>query len=166
MYSDDPEEPEIITDMISINTSASESSQQEHNDAGVLLLDQDGIQIIEKELSTNEYGVFQYILIKNETQSNIHAYVHHMRINGNEVGGTLDVGVITPEKRAKKALGFMNSDLNKAGIKTVQTIEASVRFVDDDTHTMLLEDIDIVIGEGTETKVTGCGYALNSCSEL
>lgn len=149
-FSDDNEEPDFVTAPGKITTSAFDSYYQEYDDSGEVLIDDEKFKVVAKELSTNEFGAFQYFYIENNTDRKVHLCASEITANSKPVPGLeLNYSDIGAGKKDREAINFTNSDLRKAGVKSLESVGANLTFFDAETREVLLSRT-ISIGGDTE----------------
>lgn len=114
----------VDTDVITVETSISDSYTQEYDDSGEILVDTDGIKIIGKGLSTNDsfWGPGVILYIENNTDQNITVQVRDVSINGFMVDSSMSEDVAAGRK-AMSAVQFFSTDLENNSIDNISDVE-------------------------------------------
>ena len=138
-YASDSNNPDVLTDIVQIKTSAY-GIKQDIDDSGEILIDHNGIKVIKKELSTNEIsGILQYLLIYNETDNRLKITAKKREINGISLDKEIIVSQdIEPGKWARDFVSF--SDSKTKGIKNVESMSALLSFYDIESEEQLFEE--------------------------
>ncbi|MEE1085911.1 MAG: hypothetical protein U0L05_01885 [Schaedlerella sp.] len=123
----------VTSDMISINTSISETYTQTYDDNGDVLYEANGIRIIKKEIGEDIlYGPEVILYIENNSDKGIVVQSRNTSINGFMVEPMLSAEVLAG-KKIVTSMTFLAEDLETNGIDTVESIETSFAIINLDT---------------------------------
>ena len=111
-------------------------------------MDENGIRIVKKEFTLNDYigGVDFYI--ENNSGRAIKIIATDNTVNGNKSESTLTLNAIENGKVATESVSFTNTELSNMGINRIDCISSHFTFVDADTEEVILEK-DFLFSEDT-----------------
>lgn len=114
------------TDMVTVETSVADGYVQEVDDSGDVLLEQDGIKIVGKGLSSDDsfWGPGLILYVENNSEQNITVQARDVSINGFMVESSMSEDVVAG-KKAMSAVQFFSSDLEENSITDIQEVEFS-----------------------------------------
>lgn len=112
------------TDVIKVDTSIAHSYVQKYDDSGNVLVDYNGIRIIEKGLSENGsfWGPGVVLYIENNSEQDITVQVRDVSINGYMVESMISEEVLIGKKSITD-LQFLSNDLKENDITKIEDIE-------------------------------------------
>lgn len=136
----------VLTDPVTINTSAADTYTQTYDDSGTSLYENGGIRIIGKGLSTDDsfWGPGVILYIENNTEQDITVQVRDVSVNGFMVESSMSEHVVAG-KKALSDVQFFSSDLEDNGITDITDVEFSFIIFDSDTYETLYESDAISI---------------------
>lgn len=122
------------SDTIRIATSMDGTSEQEVDDSGTVVVDKDGIKITIKEADNEEsfWGADIYIYVENNTEKNVTVQADSTSINGFMVEPYFSCDVAAG-KKAFDSITFMESDLEKNNITSIDNMEIKFHVYDTDS---------------------------------
>lgn len=117
-------EPYLDTNAIQIKTSIADTFEYTYDDSGDVVYEGNGVRIVLKGLSEDEsfIGPSLVVYIENLGDKNITVQVRDVSINGFMVDSVFSCDVVAG-KRAVDTVTFMESDLEKNEITTIEEIE-------------------------------------------
>ena len=123
------------SDVITIDTSVAEGFEQPVDDSGDILVDENGIKIINKGLSKDSSFLGPEILlyIENDYDSDIVVQVRDVSVNGFMVDAMMSEEVLIG-KKSFSAVTFLSSDLEKNGIKDIEEVELYFTIINNNTY--------------------------------
>lgn len=121
----------FITDTIRIETDANPAFIQKVDDSGTVLVEQNGVRIIMKELLTEQefWGAELLLFIENNSGQDISVTVKDVTANGLAVNPLFYADVLSGTK-AFAGLGFLENDLKENGIRDIREIELYFNVID------------------------------------
>ena len=121
----------FITDTIRIETDANPAFIQKVDDSGTVLVEQNGVRIIMKELLTEQefWGAELLLFIENDSGQDISVTVKDVTANGLAVNPLFYADVLSGTK-AFAGLGFLENDLKEKGISDIREIELYFNVID------------------------------------
>ncbi len=121
----------FITDTIRIETDANPAFIQKVDDSGTVLVEQNGVRIIMKELLTEQefWGAELLLFIENNSGQDISVTVKDVTANGLAVNPLFYADVLSGTK-AFAGLGFLENDLKEKGISDIREIELYFNVID------------------------------------
>jgi hypothetical protein len=121
----------FITDTIRIETDANPAFIQKVDDSGTVLVEQNGVRIIMKELLTEQefWGAELLLFIENDSGQDISVTVKDVTANGLAVNPLFYADVLSGTK-AFAGLGFLENDLKENGIRDIREIELYFNVID------------------------------------
>lgn len=116
----------VDSDKIKIDTSAVDDYEQKYDDSGNVLVEKDGIKIIEKGLSKDGsfWGPGVILYIENNSDKDITVQVRDVSVNGFMVDSSMSEDVAAG-KRALSAVQFFSTDLEENSITDITSAEFS-----------------------------------------
>lgn len=119
------------TDTIRIETDANPAFIQKVDDSGTVLVEQNGVRIIMKELLTEQefWGAELLLFIENNSGQDISVTVKDVTANGLAVNPLFYADVLSGTK-AFAGLGFLENDLKEKGISDIREIELYFNVID------------------------------------
>ncbi|HQC64369.1 MAG TPA: hypothetical protein PK459_04640 [Anaerolineaceae bacterium] len=119
------------TDTIRIETDANPAFIQKVDDSGTVLVEQNGVRIIMKELLTEQefWGAELLLFIENNSGQDISVTVKDVTANGLAVNPLFYADVLSGTK-AFAGLGFLENDLKENGIRDIREIELYFNVID------------------------------------
>lgn len=136
----------IKTDVISVTTSIDSSYVQTIDDSGALVVDQDGVRIVAKELDDTDsfWGADIYLFIENNSGQDIMVQAREVSINGFMISPVFSTDVING-KVAFSELTFFESDLEANSIDRITELELSFHIVNSDSWDTIFDTDSVVI---------------------
>jgi len=121
----------FITDTIRIETDANPAFIQKVDDSGTVLVEQNGVRIIMKELLTEQefWGAELLLFIENNSGQDISVTVKDVTANGLAVNPLFYADVLSGTK-VITGLGFLENDLKENGIRDIREIELYFNVID------------------------------------
>lgn len=134
------------SDLIQLQTSAAGSHQQAYDDAGTVLVDQDGIKIVYRGLETGGLmGPSMLLYLENNTDQSVTVQQRNMSLNGFMIDGIFSCEV-EAGKKAVDDISIFDSDLEENGITELENGELSFHiFATDGWNTIF--DTDMIAVE-------------------
>lgn len=133
IFTTDEWEDYLDTDPIVLKTSAADSYQQPVDDSGDTAYEADGIRIVVKGLSEDDFlGPSIVVFIENTSGQSIMVQARDVSINGFMVEPIFSAEVISG-KKAVSSITFMNSELEENEITAIETVELSFYIFDSST---------------------------------
>lgn len=133
---------------IHIERHLAEPYEQEYDDSGEVLLDENNIKIVAKDLQTDDYGrLCQYLYIENNSEKSFTVQVRNVSINGFMADPFMSVDVM-PGKVAIDEMSFYMTELAEYDIETVEdveNIELSLHIFDSSSYDSLVDTDPIVL---------------------
>lgn len=116
----------VDTDMIKVDTSIAEGFEQKVDDAGEVLVEQNGVKIVGKGLSENDsiWGPGVILYIENNSEKDITIQTRDVSVNGFMVDPIISEDVVAG-KKAMSAVQFMDSQLEENKIEDISDVELS-----------------------------------------
>lgn len=130
--SEQSEKQEVSTNNISSeeNQQSEQSEKQEVTISEAVLVDEAGIKITAKSLSTDEiFGPEIKLLIENNSGKDLTFQCRNASVNGYMVETMMSADVVNG-KKANDSLTFMESDFETCGIDTISDVEFSFHVFD------------------------------------
>ncbi len=113
------------SDLIQLQTSAAGSYQQAYNDAGTVLVDQDGIKIVYQGLKTGGLmGPSILLYMENNTDQSVTIQQRNMSLNGFMIDGIFSCE-LEAGKKAVDDISIFDSDLEENDITELENGELS-----------------------------------------
>ena len=121
----------VNTDVIKLATSAADSYKQTYDDSGNVLMDKEGIRIIEKGLTEDDsfWGPGIVLYIENNSDRDITVQTADVSVNGFMVDATMSEDVIAGRK-AMSAVQFLSTDLEENSIEKIIDVELKFNIID------------------------------------
>ena len=121
----------VNTDVIKLATSAADSYKQTYDDSGNVLMDKEGIRIIEKGLTEDDsfWGPGIVLYIENNSDRDITVQTADVSVNGFKVDATMSEDVIAGRK-AMSAVQFLSTDLEENSIEKIIDVELKFNIID------------------------------------
>lgn len=121
----------FITDTIRIETDANPAFIQKVDDSGTVLVEQNGVRIIMKELLTEQefWGAELLLFIENNSGQDISVTVKDVTVNGFQVNPLFYADVLSGTK-VITGIGFLENDLKEKGISDIREIELYFNVID------------------------------------
>ena len=121
----------VNTDVIKLATSAADSYKQTFDDSGNVLMDKEGIRIIEKGLTEDDsfWGPGIVLYIENNSDRDITVQTADVSVNGFMVDATMSEDVIAGRK-AMSAVQFLSTDLEENSIEKIIDVELKFNIID------------------------------------
>lgn len=134
------------SDPIVITTTADPSYVQKYDDSGFVAVDQNGIKIVMKkvQVENSDNGADIYVYIENNSSQNITVQVKEMSINGYMIDPIFSCDVLAG-KKAYDIITFLENELEKNDISSIDEIELSFDIFDTLTFETILESDAVVI---------------------
>lgn len=111
----------------------------------VVLLDEGGIKVTATGLTEDEWmGLSINVLIENNSTENVVIQTRYAAVNGAMIYPILSVEVVAG-KKANDAISFFQTDLESAGISTIQTVEIVVVALNSETYETLYESVPVTL---------------------
>ena len=130
---------------ITLKTSDADSHTQTYDDSGELIYEGNGIKIVAKNLEANELlGQSLFVYLENNGSQAVIVQTRDVSVNGFMMDSVFSVDIL-PGKRAVNSILFLNDDLEKNGIETIEEIELSLCILDFNTWDILFETRPIKI---------------------
>ena len=129
----DPSSYDIIeeSDCITIKTTEYDNIDTETSVTGSTILDEQGIKVIAQSIGADSFwGEGLLIYIENNSDKIIHAYADDTVVNGYSIDGVY-ASEVYPGKKDINSLTFFSSKLEENGIDKINTIDFSLRILDD-----------------------------------
>lgn len=128
------------SDVITVNTSVNDGYEQAYDDSGDVIVDQDGIKIVSKGVSTDDsiWGPGVVLYVENNSDKNITIQTRDVSINGYMVDASMSEDVVAG-KKAMTAVQFFDSDLEDNGIEDITDAELSFDVFDMDSWDDIFE---------------------------
>lgn len=126
IFETDSWDKSVDTDVIKLETSVAGSYTQTYDDSGEVLVDENGVKIVGKGLSTDDsfWGPGVILYIENNTDKDITVQVRDVSINGFMVDSTMSEDVVVG-KKAISAVQFFSTDLEENSITDIEDVELS-----------------------------------------
>lgn len=122
------------SDCITLQTSDFASMDVTPNDAGVEILNQDGVRVVAKYVEEDTFwGKSILLYLENNTQRNITVSVDNLSING-YMTTPLFSSTIYSGKKAINDISLLSTELEANGITSVDDVELSFHVFDEDTY--------------------------------
>lgn len=134
------------TENIYLATSADGAGEQAVDDAGQLVLEQEGISITIKEVESEDsfWGTDIYVYIKNESEQNVTVQARSVSINGIMVEPVFSCEVAAG-KKAYDTITFLESDLTENGIESIDELELSFSVFNTDSWDTIFDSDNIQV---------------------
>lgn len=134
-----------VSDIISLQTSASENYTQQYDDTGFIAYEGSGIKIIIKGISENElFGPELITYIENNSDKPITVQVRDTSINGFMVMTSMSADIM-PGKKALDEITFFSSDLQENNIDKITEIETSFQVFNTENWDTIISTEAIVL---------------------
>ena len=146
VYDTDSYDTIYKSDAIVIETSAADDIKVNKLDNGVEIYNKNGIKIVGKELTSDEYGYNQYfmVFIENNSDKDVMISSDDVSVNGYMVSGMLYADVLSG-KMSVEAMSFYNDELADNDIEKIEEIEMKLSIWDDNNYDTIDETESIVI---------------------
>ncbi len=129
----------LESDLISIETSEKDSVEDSKLDEGQVVLDQNNIKIIAKEIKPDSlFGAELPIYIENNSDKDISLYLEDVSVNGFMISSLFSSDVLSG-KKALDNLTVMWDSLQENDIEEIEEIEFVVRVREKDKFDIILE---------------------------
>lgn len=127
-------------------TSADGMADQAVDNAGQLILEQDGISITVREVDSKDsfWGADVYLCIENNSDKNITVQARSVSLNGYMVTPMFSSNVAAG-KTGLDSITFLSSELEDNGIADIEEMEISFHIFDTDSWTTFLESDAITV---------------------
>ena len=126
----------IESDPISVKTSAYEDYEYKYDESGTVLYDKDGVKIIAKEQTENEFfGLCENLYTANETDKNISLIAVSCYVNGKEVQDFAFGSELAAGKHSIDLLSFGEADRPEK----IESLTLSFAIYDFDTGDTIVE---------------------------
>lgn len=136
---DDNWDDYLVSDLVTLKTSISDSYKYEFDDSGLELYNDGSIRIIYKGLDTESIlGSDVLLYIENMSDRNICVQARNASINGYMINPLLSEEVV-PGKRAIADMTIMSSDLESNNIEKIEEIELSFHIFDNDSWDTIVD---------------------------
>lgn len=114
----------LNTDVIKIDTSIAGSYTQTYDDSGEVLVDQNGVRIVGKGLSSEGsfWGPGVILYIENNSEKDITVQVRDVSVNGFMVTSSMSEDIVAG-KKAISAVQFFGTDLEENSITEIKDVE-------------------------------------------
>lgn len=114
----------LNTDVIKIDTSIAGSYTQTYDDSGEVLVDQNGVRIVGKGLSSEGsfWGPGVILYIENNSDKDITVQVRDVSVNGFMVTSSMSEDIVAG-KKAISAVQFFGTDLEENSITEIEDVE-------------------------------------------
>ena len=124
----------VDTDVITVKTSIASSYTQEVDDSGKVLVDSNGVKIVEKGLSANDsfWGPGLILYIENNSDKNVIIQVRDVSVNGYMVESSMSEEIVSG-KKAMSAVQFFRTDLEENSITDISDLELYFHIFDQET---------------------------------
>lgn len=134
------------SDNIKLATTADPSFVQTIDDSGDVLLEQDGIEIVLKNLDTESGFSFTdiYFYIENNSGKDVTIQARDTSVNDFMIIGLISSNVPAGKKAFDK-ISFSNSQLEKNGIEEIKKIELKFHVFESDTFDNIFDSDNITI---------------------
>lgn len=134
----------LDSEVISLNTSISDTHVQEYDSTGTVLFEDSNVRIISKELVADNYDTDAILYIENNSDQYITIQARDTSINGFMVDSTMSTD-IAPGKKAVTDMSFSNTDLEENAISSVDSIETSFTIFNTDNFDTIVDTPAITI---------------------
>ena len=134
----------VDTDVIKVETSLAATHVQEVDDSGTVLVDNNGVKIVGKGLSTDDsfWGPGVILYIENNTEQNVTIQVRDVSVNGFMVDTSMSEDVVAG-KKAISAVQFFSSDLEENSITDITDVELYFHIFDQESWDTVF-DSDVI----------------------
>lgn len=131
---------------IYLATSADGTQEQAVDDAGQLVLEQDGVSITVKEVDSEEsfWGADIYVYIQNDSDQNVTVQARSVSINGFMVEPMFSCD-IAAGKKAYDTITFLDSELTENGIESIDEMNISFHIFNTESWDTIFDSEDIHI---------------------
>lgn len=144
IYDSDSYETVFDTDLICLETSYISEMDVTPEDAGVELLNQNGIRIVGKVVDENSFwGTAVLLFLENTSGKNVVVSCENMSVNGFMVTPYL-YSTIYDGKMSIDEITIMSSDLEENGITSIDSIELSFHVFEAETFQTIFDSEPIV----------------------
>ena len=104
------------------------------NDAGLEILNQDGVRVVAKYVEEDTFwGKSILLYLENNSPKNVTVSIDNMSINGYMVTPYFSSSIYSG-KKAINDISLLSTDLEANGITSVDDVELSFRVYDSDTY--------------------------------
>lgn len=122
------------SDCVTIQTSDYSSMDVTPNDAGLEILNQDGMRVVAKYVEEDTFwGKSILLYLENNSPKNVTVSIDNMSINGYMVTPYFSSSIYSG-KKAINDISLLSTDLEANGITSVDDVELSLRVYDSDTY--------------------------------
>lgn len=141
IYNSDSWDTIIDTDPVSVKTSAAVEHTQSYDDSGNKVYDANDIEIVVKGVdnSSSILGPSVVVYIYNTGSKNVTVQARDVSVNGFMVNPIFSCDVVAG-KRAVDTISFSDSDFEKNGIESIETLELSFHIYDADSWLDTIDD--------------------------
>lgn len=114
----------VDSDIIKLTTTADPSFVQTFDDSGEVLLEQDGVKVVLKELDSEDsfWGADLYLYIENNTDKDITIQVRDTSVNDFMIDAMFSCDIMAG-KKAFDSITFLDSQLEENGIEDFEKLE-------------------------------------------
>ena len=134
----------VDSDVITLNTSISDTHTQEYDSTGTVLFEDSTVKIISKKLVEDDYDTEAILYIENNSSQYITVQARDTSINGFMVDPTISTD-IAPGKKVVTDMSFSNTDLEENSITSVDSIETSFHVFNTDSLDTIVDTPAITI---------------------
>lgn len=134
----------VDSDVVTLNTSISDTHTQEYDSTGTVLFEDSTVKIISKKLVEDDYDTEAILYIENNSSQYITVQARDTSINGFMVDPTISTD-IAPGKKAVTDMSFSNADLEENSITSVDSIETSFHVFSTDSLDTIVDTPAITI---------------------
>ena len=133
------------SDLVQLQTSAAGSYQQAYDDAGTVLVDQDGVKIVYRGLENDGLMGPQILLyLENNTDQSVTVQQRNMSLNGFMIDGIFSCE-LEAGKKAVDHISVFDSDLEENGITELENGELSFHIFATEGWNTIFDTEDIAI---------------------
>lgn len=131
---------------IYLATSADGTETQAVDDAGQLVLEQDGISVTVKEVDSEDsfWGADIYVYIQNDSEQDITVQARSVSINGFMVEPMFSCD-ITAGKKAYDTITFLDTDLTENGIENIDELDISFHVFNSESWDTIFDSEEIKV---------------------
>ncbi len=127
-----------------------------------VILDQNGIRVIAKNLEDSIYGPSITLLLENDSAQDLTFQARNVSVNGYMVDSMFSCDVVKG-KKANDSLTIMNTDLEKARISTIADVEFSLHVFDSGSWDTVIDTAPIRL---VTSAATGYNYTYDDSGDL
>lgn len=134
------------SETIYLATNADGMVEQEVDKEGQLVLEQDGISVVIKEVDSTDsfWGADIYVYIENTSDRNVTVQARSVSINGFMVEPMFSCDVVAG-KQAYDSLTFLESNLTENGIESIDNMEISFHIFDTENWNTIFDSEQISV---------------------